>query len=368
MSLSILTGCGANFHSIYRSEAVNGGQQIISQDAKQRTLVMSSRYDKNGRLHNIVCTEPSPDALTVLATAASGNIDVYSKVAAAFSSSTNETGTSIGLRTQSIQLLRDAGYRICEAYASGAITEADYSTLLRRYQTVLIGVLAIEQLTGTVKASSSMIGGTSHILNGEALVKLQELIEHQDDKIKMTTAEVSKNKELRDQAKNEKIEADKSKDEAKIKAAAEKLKKAEADLKTSEKNLIEQQKDLEALKASRTAARNPSINLSSLMENNDNSMNGADKSLGSISKAVETIVTLTLAKSYIMDFCQAYFQGQFTDDSLAVSGICNNVVARFLANNSGFELGNLRPGDPESQNPLMDVLLRNDARYQTIPK
>ena len=80
----------------------------IHLDAKQR-LVISKAF-------GIVCAEPSPDALSAFAasfgaSSASPGTDAVS-LAAAFQSTT----ASIGLRTQSITLMRDALYRICEAY------------------------------------------------------------------------------------------------------------------------------------------------------------------------------------------------------------------------------------------------------------
>lgn len=54
--------------------------------------------------------------------------------------------------TQSIQLLRDSYFRLCEAYMNDAITAADYDIQMRRYQQYMIALLSIESLTRTVKA------------------------------------------------------------------------------------------------------------------------------------------------------------------------------------------------------------------------
>jgi len=40
-----------------------------------------------------------------------------------------EQSGSISLRTQSIQLMRDAMYRACEAYLSGGISEGEFYSL-----------------------------------------------------------------------------------------------------------------------------------------------------------------------------------------------------------------------------------------------
>ncbi|MGH8603978.1 MAG: hypothetical protein ACREXR_14780, partial [Gammaproteobacteria bacterium] len=64
--------------------------------------------------------------------------------------SLSESGSNIGLRTQTIQLLRDSMYRLCEAYLSGVIGAEEYRRLLLRYQNSTIALLAVEQLTGAV--------------------------------------------------------------------------------------------------------------------------------------------------------------------------------------------------------------------------
>jgi hypothetical protein len=64
---------------------------------------------------------------------------------------------NIGLRTPTIQLLRDGMYRLCEAYMNGAIDRSRYTVLINRYQQMMIGLVAIEQLTGVVRTSQNRI-------------------------------------------------------------------------------------------------------------------------------------------------------------------------------------------------------------------
>ena len=47
-------------------------------------------------------------------------------LAAGLGASSSETSASIGLRTQTITLLRDGLYRLCEAYMNGAVDEIQY--------------------------------------------------------------------------------------------------------------------------------------------------------------------------------------------------------------------------------------------------
>ena len=100
-----------------------------------------------------VCVEPSPDALQATATALAGAVSGETlKTALNLSVSTSESVASIGLRTQTIQLLRDAYYRLCEAFLNDGIDSIAYDVLQRRLQNQIIALLAVEQLTGTVKA------------------------------------------------------------------------------------------------------------------------------------------------------------------------------------------------------------------------
>src|SRR5262245_65112002 len=100
-------------------------------------------------------TEPSLDALSAYAADLAAKVSEGDKLSAALGLNTREQSSYIGLRTQSIQLLRDGFYRGCEAYMNGALTAADYAFVVRRYQKYMIALLAIEQLTGTVQAVAS---------------------------------------------------------------------------------------------------------------------------------------------------------------------------------------------------------------------
>ncbi len=128
------------------SREVNG--LAIHLDAPQRLV-----FAKNG----IVCAEPSPDALQAYAASQSLSVLVPQKVSVALANALAANSGSIGLRTQSITLMRDHLFRICEAAYSGFLTEFDVAQLIRRSQDLTLGVLAIEQLSGAVKAQQVAI-------------------------------------------------------------------------------------------------------------------------------------------------------------------------------------------------------------------
>jgi len=134
----------------------------ISIDAKQRAIfTMKKRVTatEGGPIEwRVVCAEPSPDAITAIS-AASGATAETLKLALSGSFGSQESAASIGLRTQTIQILRDAMYRLCEGYASSALDEIAFARLQRRYQNLMLGLLAIEQLSGAVVARQAVLTG-----------------------------------------------------------------------------------------------------------------------------------------------------------------------------------------------------------------
>lgn len=121
--------------------------------AKERAIIVVQKQGKktNDANHTIVCAEPSPDALSSYAMQLAAEGKIPEGTALKLAGSFQEGTAFIGLRTQSIQLLRDAMYRNCEAYANGAIDEAEYAIASRRHQRNMVALLAIEQLTGAIR-------------------------------------------------------------------------------------------------------------------------------------------------------------------------------------------------------------------------
>jgi hypothetical protein len=155
-----LTSC-AQFKSITKQKTFDKhDSQAVFVDAKQRAVFIHKREGKDGALS--ICAEPSPDALSVIA--ATAGVDVTTKAGfnAAANFASSEAGGSIGLRTQSIQLMRDAMFRLCEGYSSGALDAAAFETLHRRFQQSMVTILAVEQLTGVARAPALvLVGGAS---------------------------------------------------------------------------------------------------------------------------------------------------------------------------------------------------------------
>jgi hypothetical protein len=170
LTLVFLSGC-ARLTSIYRTTPIKG-DEVIAVDAKQRfaaikyqtkETVVADRQSETTTTKTIdkFCAEPSPDALSAISASLSGGLTRPSGDSIRAAASLAESSSNIGLRTQSIQLLRDGMYRVCEAYFSGAITASQVKRLLSRYQDTMVAILAIEQLTGVATPRQVVLGGSA---------------------------------------------------------------------------------------------------------------------------------------------------------------------------------------------------------------
>jgi hypothetical protein len=124
--------------------------QTLSLDAKQRVVFAGDRFDKHGRPERVLCTEPMPDALVARAAvlAASGNFAQPQGISAGggISGGSSESAASIGFRNETVQMLRDGYYRLCEAYMNGALTRKQYQHMILNADTFMVVISALQTL------------------------------------------------------------------------------------------------------------------------------------------------------------------------------------------------------------------------------
>ena len=154
-SLSLaLAACEGS--TIHKTSSL-GDFQTLSLDAKQRLVITG--HNEHGR--SIVCAEPSPDALVAQAAVLSANGaykgggDTAPSASGGVGVAVQESAASIGLRTQSIQILRDGYYRLCESYLNGAIKEEEYQKVVSNLDTFILVALAVDGL-GNAKAATNV--------------------------------------------------------------------------------------------------------------------------------------------------------------------------------------------------------------------
>lgn len=202
-----LTSCG-NLNSIHHQSLVDDSTtQVITTDAKQRHLIAARKETQTvdtdekttTTVSHIICAEPSPDAFSVYSAAVAADASKVSELQAGLRIATGETGATIGLRTESIQLLRDAMYRLCEAYAAGALTEQQYAELLQKYQKSMVTLIAIAQLTNAVRPPQVVISNQAQLqATSDLLAAKNKLDEASAALDKQTTELAALNKELKD--------------------------------------------------------------------------------------------------------------------------------------------------------------------------
>lgn len=294
-----LTAC-AEWDSIRRQFSIaDGSSQLI--DAKQRTVLVSQSGDQA-----IVCAEPSPDALQAIAASLGGSVSVPESVSGSFAGSISGNAASIGLRTQSIQLLRDGFYRLCESYLSGAIDAEEYDILQRRYQANMIALLAIEQLTGVVRPPAVALTSTAAAEAGANIGQLLELRET------LTRRRASKVAEL--DAEKGKPEAEKSQE--RIDQLTDDI---EAIVRSIERidRLLEEAGDPSALAYGSGQIENLSSGSGTI--NKD--------TVSDISEAVENISLAILETDYSGQLCFSYLR-ENPDESGSLTLFCQSLLGQ----------------------------------------
>jgi hypothetical protein len=142
--LILLSGCSSTIFEEFSLD--DKPTTSLSVDAKQRLLLVTDRGgpSKNER---IVCAEPSPDAIMGIAASGALEASIAEQGSAKIATSLAEAIGELGQRTPTIQLLRDALYRACEANLNGKLSNDDYRDILYGYDDLVVTLLAIEGLT-----------------------------------------------------------------------------------------------------------------------------------------------------------------------------------------------------------------------------
>jgi hypothetical protein len=162
------SGC-ANLQTIGRRTDFppEGQSKAIHLDAQQRLVLVAGQK---------FCAEPSPDALAAYASSLGFSIADGNKNSASVANALQGTVGSIGLRTQSITLMRDSLYRLCEAGLNEKIGVQQMAEFIRRSQDLTAVVLAIEQLTGAVVGSQVVLSGNASASSVAQLQSNQEAL------------------------------------------------------------------------------------------------------------------------------------------------------------------------------------------------
>ncbi len=312
-SLQII-GC-ANMKTVDRTTQLpkyHGDQsgKAIHLDVQQRLVIMNSFEE--------YCAEPSPDALAAYSASLGFGFSDSTKKAASLSQALQSSAASIGLRTQSITLMRDALYRMCEAYMNNSLDRAQVAVLLNRSQDLTAVILAVEQLTGATAANQALLTSTASSQASAILANTQEKLDAVAKEKERKQANYLKAIEKQNTLQTE---VDHLKQTSHPTAAQqeelrkEELRKKEPELTTAKQEaaLLKDEYDLlvqnheELLDIRDTALTSSIATVSSSGQSSTISQaNTIDKATpDTIVNAVQNMVTEVLKKSYVTDYCMA---------------------------------------------------------------
>ena len=331
----------ADFNSIGRMTKLPGPEGnegiAIHLDAKQR-IVFAKAF-------GAICAEPSPDALSAFANSLGAGVSVPQQGAGSIALALQESAASIGLRTQSIQLLRDSLYRTCEAYYSRGLNSAQLMELHMRFQDVMVGILAIEQLTGVVVARQVALGGTSNATASSQLAQIDGLLENAkaNETAKEQRLQQAENdnqtKQSRVDAKEQELNSARSEspqDTKKIERLVKELSDLRQQLKLAEGNvesandLADQAKETrEAIEKNHGAAltaANAAASGTAEFATPASVVNLSDQSTQAIATAVEKIVTVITNKPRVVEKCLDILSSSNNVKNPTIINTCEQVV------------------------------------------
>lgn len=347
-AIALIGGC-ANLSTIDRKTEIPNYGLAIHLDASQRVVLS----DKNG----FACAEPSPDALQAFAAAIGASVaDPVSK-AASLSSAMNASAASIGLRTQSITLMRETLYRLCEAARNKSLSPVDVAQLLQRSQDLTLAILAIEQLTGAVVARQALLSQTSNasasanVANTQAALDsakknaqiakdakaaAEAEVQRQADALKKTDDELAAagKKTPPDPAAVEKLNAQQKEQAGKVEKAKDEAKAANDAHVNAQKAVQAIEANFNAALASANAATSGSGSFSAGTDRNTIDQHTVQH----ITEAAKQIIDSVLTKGRLTDACITLMnQYTVTEDAahrkdLMTLGrdLCKEVFATYL--------------------------------------
>lgn len=356
--LSLVTGC-ANLNTINRTTLLDSvdekGKVIhgkaVHLDIQQRLLIVNAigKY----------CSEPSPDALAAFTAAAGLGASSPAQGTLSATASGTSSVASIGLRTQSITLMRDALYRMCEAYGNGKLSGPQVMTMLSRSQDLTAVVLATEQLTGAVVAQQAALSGSASADATSVITATSQLLEaalRQQQRAEMRLEQAIKRKddaEGKQKLSQEELAAAQTErqnnpgnDEAGQRASA-RLRKAERKLSEAEREVAfaenirslrkqtleaatERVESLQAAQDSAATAAAASSSGSAVLSGGGNTSRLNGQSTQAIAEAVSKMVNNVVNKPYVLDYCMAIISAD--EDNAAIKslqghqGLCYEVI------------------------------------------
>ena len=343
-ALSLFEGC-ANMNTIDRTtslDSTNKKGKAIHLDIQQRLLVVNAM----GKY----CAEPSPDALAAFAAAAGIDASAPTQDAVSAAGSMSSSAASVGLRTQSITLMRDALYRMCEAYGNRMLNQPQVMTLLSRSQDLTAVILATEQLTGAVVAHQAALSGIASADATAVMTATSQLLEAALKQQERAQAWLERAMERKATAEDRQWQAQEEHAAAQADTgpgAAARLKKAGRDLEAAnhqaglaeeiralrEKTLASATENVESLQSAQDSAFTSAaaaFSSSAALSGGGERSRLSDQLSQAIAAAVSSMVNNVLNKSYVLDYCMAMISSNDNEDVINIEKadreLCRKIV------------------------------------------
>lgn len=162
-----LAGCG--LRSLNNDRIVPIGSGSVTTPADLRVILRTEWRDKDGTVQTITCAEPSPDIARLVSESSSGQFNVGGSLAGGAAADFGYgygRGRAEGMaqltdRLATIQMLRDAMYRACEAYANRAIDRTAYALIVAHSERLMMSLLFGELISGRKPQPPLALGASS---------------------------------------------------------------------------------------------------------------------------------------------------------------------------------------------------------------
>jgi hypothetical protein len=158
-----LAGCGT-----FKQKSVTGetGTFLVIAAKSSDHLVFVRDQNKTAKraANRISCSMPSPDFLDASSTTGSLGVGVP-RIGANIGFGNTQSAAFVGMRTQTVQLLRDSLFRLCEARINGALSKEQHNIALVSMPELFATMMAIDVVGGAAVAPAvtltPAVAGTS---------------------------------------------------------------------------------------------------------------------------------------------------------------------------------------------------------------
>lgn len=228
-----------------------GKALLTSADVRMVTKIKPGVGSRPGQVtpEALVCAEPSPDLARALSNSTNFGLSASvqglegldPKVAASIAQAQAQAVGQLGERLATVQILRDALYRACEAYANGALSEIAYAALLTGFPDTSVSMLQTEIAGGAFGRELFTATTTASGQASSSLESTSEQARKESMKRSLESSEIRKLQQTYDTAAEtiERTQSELETERAKSPQDTQKIEELNATLKESTETALE---------------------------------------------------------------------------------------------------------------------------------